>query len=217
MLPNYLQQIPNVLNPDQQRTQEWFEQRRGRVTASEVFKVLTKGKGDKPSKTRRSYAVKLASERITGVPSESIDTLAMAWGREQEEHAVKEFETKYGLKVESVGFIKGDGEYGVSPDGFVSDGGLIETKCKNSENHLEIILTGEMPEEHKPQVQMQMMVTGRKHCYFVSYDPRYVDEHLRLFVVKVERDDEYIAMLKVEIEKFLVEVDEIVDSLRKLK
>jgi hypothetical protein len=216
-IPDYIQESFGQLQTDTgQRSDFWFEQRRGKVTASEVFKVLTNGRKGESSKTRRTYAVKLASERLSGKPSDSVCTAAMIHGREQEESALKEFELLYNVKVEPVTFVANpDGsESGVSPDGFVGQDATVEVKCKHSENHLEIILSGKMPDEHIPQVQMQLMVTKRKFCYFISYDPRFEDEHLRLFVVKVERDEEYIAKLETEIKKFLVEVQEIVDVLK---
>lgn len=219
MLPEHLQNLPNVLNQDLQRTEEWFKQRLGKVTGSEVFKVLAKGKGGAPSKTRRSYAVKLASERLSNQVGSSFDTPALAWGRDQEANAIKEFEDKFGVDVVQVGFIDHPDipMCGVSLDGMVGNNATLEIKAKNSENHLAIILSGECPEEHLPQIQLGLSATNREFCYFVSYDPRYVDEHLKLFVVRVERDEDYIENLKNEVNKFLLEVEEILESLNKLK
>jgi hypothetical protein len=53
-----------------------------------------------------------------------------------------------------------------------------------------------------------MSVTGAKWCDFVSFDPRVPDD-LQLFIVRVERDDEYIAEMEKEVKEFLQEVDDL--------
>jgi hypothetical protein len=62
----------------------------------------------------------------------------------------------------------------------------------------------------------QMACTGRQWCDFVSFDPR-LPEDLQLFVVRVDRDDQYIANLEKEVTAFLAEVDETVVKLKGLK
>jgi hypothetical protein len=69
------------------------------------------------------------------------------------------------------------------------------------------------PSKYIPQMQCQMAVTGSRWCDFVSFDPRLPDD-LQLFVVRLERDEEYIKAMEVEVEKFLSEVE---DTLTKLK
>jgi hypothetical protein len=65
-------------------------------------------------------------------------------------------------------------------------------------------------------MQCQMAVTGRKWCDFVSYDPR-LPEDLQLFVVRLERDEEYIKSMEGEVQKFLSEVNEMVTKLKGTK
>ena len=61
-----------------------------------------------------------------------------------------------------------------------------------------------------------MAVTGRQWCDFVSFDPRLPDD-LQLFVVRLERDQEYIEAMEVEVQKFLSEVDEMFTKLKARK
>jgi hypothetical protein len=61
-----------------------------------------------------------------------------------------------------------------------------------------------------------MAVTGREWCDFVSYDPR-LPEDLQLFVVRLERDEEYIKAMEAEVEKFLGEVSEMYSKLKERK
>jgi hypothetical protein len=53
----------------------------------------------------------------------------------------------------------------------------------------------------------QMACTGRQWVDFVSYDDRLEDESKHLFVVRYERDNEYIAELEEAVKKFLEEVE----------
>ncbi len=54
----------------------------------------------------------------------------------------------------------------------------------------------------------QMSCTGAKFCDFVSFDPR-IPNDLQLFIIRVERDDEYIAEMEKEVKLFLQEVDDL--------
>jgi hypothetical protein len=71
-----------------------------------------------------------------------------------------------------------------------------------------------MPEEHIPQVQGLMAVTGRKWCDFQSFDNR-LPAPLDRFCVRVLRDDAFIAQLESEIITFSAEVAAIVARLPK--
>ena len=62
-------------------------------------------------------------------------------------------------------------------------------------------------------MQCQMACTGAKWCDFVSFDPR-VPEDLQLFVVRVERDQEYIDAMEVEVKQFLSEVLDLFNQLK---
>ena len=118
--------------------------------------------------------------------------------------------------VEDAGFVDHPGieNAGASPDGYTGDEGLIEIKCPKTATHLDTIESGKMDRKYWMQMQWQMACAGRKWCDFVSYDPRMV-EGLRMWVIRVERDDEWIETTEREIEAFLAEVDEKVSSLER--
>jgi hypothetical protein len=78
------------------------------------------------------------------------------------------------------------------------------------------LLAGTAPSKYIPQMQWQMACTGRAFCDFASYDPRLPD-HLRLFVKRVQRDDEFIKMLEGEVTLFLSELEEKLTKLQELK
>jgi uncharacterized protein (UPF0335 family) len=62
-------------------------------------------------------------------------------------------------------------------------------------------------------VQGSLWITGRRYWDFVSYCPDMLDERLRLYIFRVERDEAYIATLEAEVRRFLAEVDRTVDVL----
>ena len=197
----------------EQRTEEWFTARLGKVTASRVADVLAKIKSGE-SASRKNYKMELVVQRLTNKVGESFTNAAMEWGTEQEPFARMAYEAHTGTFVKEEGFVDHptiEG-FGCSPDGIVGEG-LIEIKCPNTANHIETVLENKAPSKYIPQMQCQMACTGAKWCDFVSFDPR-VPEDLQLFVVRVERDQEYIDAMEVEVKQFLSEVLDLFNQLK---
>src|SRR3546814_1778742 len=49
--------------------------------------------------------------------------------------------------------------------------GLLEIKTKLGHLQIEVLEAGVLPSEHRPQVQAQRWISGRKWCDFLSYSP----------------------------------------------
>jgi len=197
----------------EQRTEEWFAARLGKVTASRVADVLAKIKSGE-SASRKNYKMELVVQRLTNKVGESFTNAAMEWGTEQEPFARMAYEAHTGTFVKEEGFVDHptiEG-FGCSPDGIVGEG-LIEIKCPNTATHIETVLENKAPSKYIPQMQCQMACTGAKWCDFVSFDPR-VPEDLQLLVVRVERDQEYIDAMEVEVKQFLSEVLDLFNQLK---
>jgi len=199
----------------EQRTDDWFAARLGKVTASRVADVIAKTKTGYGA-GRANYAADLVVERLTGQKAQGFTNAAMEWGTEQEPYARAAYSAKTGILVEEVGFIDHPtvAMSGASPDGFAEDG-LIEVKCPNTATHLEYIFDGKPPQKYVTQMQWQMACAGKPWCDFVSYDPR-LPERLQLLVVRVPRDDDYIKMLEQEVTTFLQELDDKINKLEKV-
>jgi hypothetical protein len=196
----------------EQRSAEWFAARLGRATGSAFADAMAKLKNGQPSERRNKYAIQLVAERLTGQPTPHFETAAMRWGVDNEPAARVEYAWLRSTEVEEVGFIAHPSIMaGISPDGLIGADGGLEIKCPTTVVHIETILNG-MPDDHKPQVQGAMWITGRAWWDFVSYDPR-VPKHLQLFVQRIPRDDIYIANLDFEIRAFLADVDAIYNRL----
>ena len=197
----------------EQRTEEWFAARLGKVTASRVADVLAKIKSGE-SASRKNYKMELVVQRLTNKVGESFTNAAMEWGTEQEPFARMAYEAHTGTFVKEEGFVDHptiEG-FGCSADGIVGEG-LIEIKCPNTANHIETVLESKAPSKYIPQMQCQMACTGAKWCDFVSFDPR-VPEDLQLLVVRVERDQEYIDAMEIEVKQFLSEVLDLFNQLK---
>jgi putative phage-type endonuclease len=201
----------------EQRTEEWFKQRLGKVTASKIADVIAKTKTG-VSASRENYSTQLTLERLTGQQAEFYTNAAMEWGTATEPQARSAYEVYREVLVDEVGFIDHPTILmsGASPDGFVGEDGLVEIKCPESKTQMETLLTQKVPNKYMPQMQWQMACTGRKWCDFVSYDPR-MPQNLQIFVQRVERNDLYIKMLEDEVKIFLEEIDQKVEILRNIK
>lgn len=192
-----------------QRSEAWFAERAGKITASRMHDVMLprdrepfksgprKGQPKPPPKALTDYAYQLAAERLTGRPRKQIKAAALQWGQDVEPAAVAAYQAETGEIVTMCGFVQHP-EYdfiGASPDFLVNDDGGGEIKSpESSEVHLETLLVG-LPPEHIEQIQGGLWVTGRQWWDFLSFHPDF-PPHLRLYVQRVPRDDEFIARLE---------------------
>lgn len=200
----------------EQRTPEWFAQRLGLVTASRIADVMAKTKSG-PAASRANYLAQLVTERLTGQLTEGFQSPAMAWGTEQEPHAIAAYSARTGVLVDEVGFIRHPTlEAGASPDGLVGEDGLIEVKSPNTATMLEYIEDRAIPTRYRLQIQWQLAVTGRDWADFVAFDPRLPD-HLQLLVIREPRNTDLILEITAEVERFLAEVNRKVNHLKELK
>jgi len=199
----------------EQRSEEWFQARLGKVTASRVADILAKIKSGE-SASRRNYKIQLVSERLTGEKQETYINQAMQDGIDREFYARERYVQQFG-EVEEVGFVKHPTlEAGASPDGMVGEDGILEIKCPMGSTHTETLMTQDVPSRYVPQIQFQLLVTGRKWCDFVSYNPMF-PEHLQVFVKRVEADLVYQKELESEVKQFLSEVDNVINKLKEIK
>ena len=204
-----------ILETATQRDADWYAARIGKATASRFKDAIATLKSGDPAQAQRDYVTELVVERLTGQRVQKYVTAAMQWG-DHEPEARTAYERVTGTSVEETGFVAHDTLLaGCSPDGLVDWDGLIEIKCPyNSAVHIETLLRG-MPDEHIPQVQGQMWITGRQWCDFVSYDPRMPVE-LQLHVQRIQRDPGFIADLEAKVTSFLQQVGTQVEALRRL-
>lgn len=182
----------------EQRSDEWHVHRMVRATTSNFGKIITPAKGQL-SKTYRKYAAELITKQL-GLFTEPPPTFWMEWGTEHEPIAVRHYETEHKVECEKVGFVLPDDTdaYGGSPDALVSDReGVLEVKCPAPQTLIEWHCSGELPVEHKPQVQGLLLLTGCEWCDFYGFHP-----DLKPLCIRVEPNTEYQDAMKEALETF---------------
>jgi len=203
--------------PESEGTQgedSWFQARVGYISASRISEMLAGGKGV----TREKYLVQLAIERLTGIPSANgYKSSAMFRGNEIEPEARDSYNFINDVDAIEVGFIKHPviDNFGASPDGCIGSDGLIEIKCPDSHVHIGYMLNQKIPTPYVLQMQTQLACTGRKWVDFCSYN-KDMPPRLRLFIMRVNRDEEKIRMIEKAVVEFDNEISILVEKLRAL-
>jgi putative phage-type endonuclease len=160
---------PNV----EQCSEEWFELRRGILTASTIKHVITPAKMKRARNAKASsHLYELVAQRIAGYVDVS-DFLSedMSRGYIDEDEAFVAYSEHYS-RAKSCGFVSNDKwgfTLGYSPDGLVGDEGQIEVKGRKHKYQVESIIANEMPSDYLIQVQTGLLVTEREWCDFISY------------------------------------------------
>lgn len=182
-----------------QRSEAWFEARRGLPTCSRFDKILTAAKAQR-SAGQDTLINELLAESLCP-PEQGVIlpmTPEMEAGIKLEAEARCCYELEHAsAPVREVGFIVADcGLYGGSPDGLVGDVGGVEIKCPNAATHIGYVRDGVLPNEYKCQVHGYMVVTGREWWDFFSYH-----RGIKPFRLRVQRDD-FTAKLASELDAF---------------
>ena len=218
---------------NEQRSAEWFAERLGKFTSSEVVKLLKGGtrkrtpdemalrlKGDTRSTVdvpfgdgAMTYIYAKVAEIITGEVDDDASGDAIDWGIAHEQDAVDMYQHFMKLKVIRNGFEKYNDFFGGSPDGKVGEendnleNGIIEVKCpKTKSNHIKYfrIKTEEEfrleYEDHYAQIQGNLLATGRGWCDFISFDPRPKIELFQIKILRINRNEPFIADMKMKID-----------------
>ena len=205
----------------EQRSEEWFTARLGRVTGSVADCVTAKPKtGNGEAITRADLRIQLATEVITGRPENDDDYLSrdMKRGILLEPDALIAYEAFTGETARKTGFLSMSTHMvGCSLDADVDEfRGIVEAKCPKSRIHLGYIKAKRVPPEYVKQITHNLWVTGAKWVDFVSYN-NMVPEHLQVFVVRAYPNEFEIAAYEKELLKFLAEVNLTVKELTDMR
>lgn len=159
----------------EQRTPEWHQARKGRITASAVGAIL----GNSPYATRDDVMRRMVRE-YHGAESEFSGNIATEYGNFHEAGALAEYQMETGNAVEKVGFITKEDWAGCSPDGLVGLVGGLEIKCPFGKRKMEAGDTfkalAEQP-HYLDQVQFSMWVTERAWWDFWQWSPNATSLH----------------------------------------
>jgi len=186
-----------------QGTEEWFRDRRGRLTGSDMRTIMNGGNRSWITLLeRKKHEIEFPDEAL----GDEADAPSLRWGNENEPRAIAHYELIYNVDVERVGFVPHPTVpyVGCSPDFLNRDEGVVgETKCPyNEEVHAMTVVHGAGVQEYKPQIQCEIWVTGADVLHFISYDPRYRDPAKQLIVIPVLPDAAYIEKMEEKCAKF---------------
>jgi putative phage-type endonuclease len=163
-----------------QRTADWLEIRRNKITASVAAACL----GLDPYCSRR-----MAWKKIVSI-EDGYQNRHMRWGVQFEAAARLDYEAISGNLVETTGFwIHPTCDWlGASPDGLIGKDGLAEIKCPT-------VPPEKVPIHHRIQMLIQLACTERQFCDYFSWGA-----NGKQFLARVHRAG--IPGLIVRLEKF---------------
>jgi putative phage-type endonuclease len=165
----------------EQRSPEWFAQRNGAITASDLPTVL----GENQYKTPWT----LLLDKCDANPKPFIGNEATRWGSFYEDVAIEKYSEICNKKVLSFGLLIHP-EYswiGGSPDGITEDGILLEVKCPLRRK----IVMGEVPHHYLSQVLLNLEICDLEIANFIEFVPGNADTNFQINIVEIKRDREW--------------------------
>ena len=175
-----------------QRTEQWFKDRLGRFTGSEMHKLMACGRSSakvewgRPEKlidfgeTAKKYIFAKCKERQRNKVIKKLETLKMTFGKKQEDHVFELLEHKYPeYKFEKVGFIEFiPNVAGASPDGTATDKQWgekigLEIKCSTDWDTLYSRHEEDFDKDHQDfwQIQSEMLALNVSKVMYIVAEP----------------------------------------------
>ena len=165
----HLQSLPQVA----QRSPEWYELRRNRLTASDMAQAMGRGKfGNRAQLVKK----KAFPEDVTF----NTNSEPLRWGVMFEPIAARSYSQRFhDIEIHEFGCIPHADIpcFGASPDGITEMGIMVEFKCPWRRK-----IDGNVLEQYEIQMQGQMAVCGLEECHFVECD-----------IQKLESQEDYVA------------------------
>ena len=196
-----------------QRSAEWYAQRKGRITASEVASVLD----IKPFATYSAYGGHPRQEALLrkAHPDDPRyqfhGNAATQHGQDNEDVAIKKYEAATGSKTLEFGFIIHETIpwLGASPDGITTEGVLLEVKCPMS-RRFEYDAEGValVPSHYMPQILLSLEVFDLEVCDFIQLRTANITwpEPEEFVVTRVHRDRKWFADVLPKLVEFKEEL-----------
>ena len=139
-------------------------------------------------------------------------------GIELEEQAATYCSLLTGLNWQEVGFVEVSSFIGCSPDRIVLENdkitNILEIKCPNDKNFLELLVTQNIPKNYICQVNFQMMCCEVKKATFFSYNQNIYPYY---FMREIDRDEEMFAKIQKGLDDGTKLIKEIKCKYEKLK
>jgi putative phage-type endonuclease len=192
----------------EQNSEEWYNLRAGKFTASSIKALFSK----KSTDTYKNAISKIAIERVLGRRPEDagISTQYMERGHELEPEAIALYEEQTFSECSNGGFFELNEWVGASPDAIIEGKNAgLEVKCPAFNTMIGYSLDSEkLKKAYYKQVQAQMFVCGFDYVDLVAHHPDF-----KLVIVRVEKDQELINEMVGNITEAKVKVSEMVEKL----
>ena len=221
----------------EQRTNDWYRSRLGKITGSCVSVLMEKGKGKDFSCACEKYLLQISAERMMNenivnddnlfelyLNQTSFTTREMRWGIEQEENVKGLYCDINNVTLGEVGSVCHPTlpNFASSPDGLIfpdktnlRDFWCIEVKCPSQATfqlYRCTIKDAESLKKVEPkyywQCQAHMVCTNCNRCDFIVYNPFQKNP---IHIVTIGRNDADIALMEERITK----AEEIINNIVK--
>lgn len=181
-----------------QGTDAWRNLRTGKLTASHAQEIGNCGKG------LDTYIMEVLAGEYSSGEVEFYKNKDMDRGTELEPSARAIYELENNVTLEQVGFIEYNDLIGCSPDGLEGEDVGVEIKCHADVGHFKMILNGadEIDTKYMWQIQMNLLITGRKLWKYIAYNPNF-QKSLLVFDILPDKvmQDKLLAGFKLGEEK----------------
>jgi len=188
----------------EQNSDEWFEARRGKVTASELSSVLSESEAQLG---RSRLMRRLAAEQLIEEVRPTYSNAAMDRGKEMEPEIIAWYARTRFVDVDRMGFIfNPEIGAGWSPDGLIGADGALEVKYTEPELMIEILDRSTFPTQHRAQCHGALLFGRRRWVDLVVYS------HSRLpkYVARIEPNMTFHRHIENEVAKFNWELQQLV-------
>ena len=185
-----------------QLSDEWWELREKRMTASHAQAISACGAGLK------TYIEKIMQEYYSEAEPEHFSNKHTDRGNELENQAGMVYSFESDIAVKRVGFVTHNKYVGCSPDLLADDDGLCEIKCLADKGHFALIIGGKPESKYVWQAQCQMLICEKKWCDLTHYNPNFKQN---LLVYRILRDGKKFNKLEKGFaagEKMIKEIEE---------
>lgn len=155
--------------PAEQRSEQWYAARRGKLTASKAAVIM----GGLNTSGLDTYVKTLAWERVYGARDEDFQSQSMLRGLEVEPQARRWYAAAIGQEVGETGFVQHPqiAYVGASPDGLLADR-TLQIKCPLHCAWMEVRKTMRVPAEYRWQCRWEAWVCGLRLADFVCFHPQ---------------------------------------------
>lgn len=191
----FLNKIPQYA----QRSDGWFNQRKNKLTSSDIATVLGINPYKKPYELffekcgiKKNYEGNEATLHGQKYEDEALDKYNYLMGKKTHTYGMISYNDLKEIRTETLNY---DLDFlGGSPDGVAEDLSgseeliLLEVKCPMRR----AIRHGEVPEYYYPQVQFNMLIMDFKKADFIEYVPKYSNKNMEMNIVRVQRNNTWL-------------------------